>query len=176
MDLLIHASAYSLGVKRSAIKLPWELDHNNAIFGKRPKLISPPVFAPLTEAEEGTLFLPREEKEGRIRWSKRTSVVPWPIAQERSLARALEAWRVIVMDNLEGTLVGRQIAKSLLGDTTAPSVEKTISDALAGKAISTLRARSSSIMSFGRWKKSLDVSAAIFPVTEPEAYTYVREL
>ena len=176
MDLLIHASAYSLGVKRSAIKLPWELDHNNAIFGKRPKLISPPVFAPLTKVEEETLFLPREEKEGRIRWSKRTSVVPWPIAQERSLARALEAWRVIIMDNLEGTLVGRQIAKSLQGDTTAPSVEKTISDALAGKAISTLRARSSSIMSFGRWKKSLDVSAAIFPVSEPEAYTYVREL
>ena len=62
MDLLIHASAYSLGVKRSAIKLPWELDHNNAIFGKRPKLISPPVFAPLTEVEEGdTLLATRRE-------------------------------------------------------------------------------------------------------------------
>jgi hypothetical protein len=31
-------------------------------------------------------------------------------------------------------------------------------------------------MSFGRWKKSLNVNAAIFPVSEIEAYTYVREL
>ena len=164
MDLLIHASAYSLGVKRSAIKLPWETNPDDAIFGKRPKLIPPPVFVPLVSNEDVTISLPRDETEGKIRWSKRTSVVPWPIAQERSLARALEAWRVIVMDNLEGSMVGRQILKSLQGDATIPSVEMTISDALAGKAISTLRARSSSIMSFGRWKKSLNVNAAIFPV------------
>ena len=176
MDLLIHASAYSLGVKRSAIKLPWETNPDDAIFGKRPKLIPPPVFVPLVSTEDVTISLPRDETEGKIRWSKRTSVVPWPIAQERSLARALEAWRVIVMDNLEGSMVGRQILKSLQGDATIPSVVMTISDALAGKAISTLRARSSSIMSFGRWKKSLNVNAAIFPVSEIEAYTYVREL
>jgi len=52
MDLLIHASAYSLGVKRSAIKLPWETNPADAIFGKKPKLIPPPVFVPLVYTED----------------------------------------------------------------------------------------------------------------------------
>ena len=57
MDLLIHASAYSLGVKRSAIKLPWETNPADAIFGKKPKLIPPPVFDPLVYTEDETISL-----------------------------------------------------------------------------------------------------------------------
>ena len=176
MDLFIHASAFSLGVKRSNIKLPWEVDSKHAVFGKRPRLLQPPVFYPVAPEKDEQVSLPRHESEGRIRWSRRTSVVPWPIAQERSLARALESWRVIVMDNFHGSLVGLQILRTLQGHPESPSIERTLSDALAGKALSTLRARSSSLLAFGRWKKSMDSAATIFPVTEHEAYMYVREL
>ena len=80
------------------------------------------------------------------------------------------------MDNLDASLVGRQILKSLQGLEGAPSVEQTVADALAGKSLSTLRARASSLMAFGRWKKSLDPQATIFPILEDQAYPYVREL
>eukprot|EP00435_Cladocopium_sp_Y103_P012604 s5263_g3.t1 len=80
------------------------------------------------------------------------------------------------MDNLDGSLVGRQIAKALHGVEGAPPIEQTLSDALAGKAVSTLRARASSLLAFGRWKKGINVLSTIFPITEGEAYAYVREL
>ena len=55
-----------------------------------------------------------------------------------------------------GRWLVRQIAKSLRGDEGAQPVEQILSDALAGKSLSTLRARASSLMAFGRWKKGLD--------------------
>ena len=82
------------------------------------------------------------------------------------------------MDDLDGSLVGRQIAKSLRGDEGAQPVEQILSDALAGKSLSTLRARASSLMAFGRWKKGLAWTplATILPIAEEQAYAYVREL
>ena len=44
MDLVVHAAAFGLGVKRSAIQFPWERPPLNGIFAKRPRLISPPVL------------------------------------------------------------------------------------------------------------------------------------
>eukprot|EP00435_Cladocopium_sp_Y103_P044938 s4108_g12.t1 len=176
MDLLIHSAAFALGVRKSAIRLPWGREPVNPVFAKRQRLISPPTFAPEAPAHSEVISLPEAEVQGRIRWSRRTSLIPWPVAQERSLAKVLESWRVILMDNLEGSLVGRQISQAMRGGDGAPSVEQTISDALAGKAVSTLRSRASSLMAFGRWKKSLDVRACIFPISEEEAYAYAREL
>jgi hypothetical protein len=39
MDLLIHASAFQLGVKKSGIKMPWEREPVNPVFAKRARLI-----------------------------------------------------------------------------------------------------------------------------------------
>ena len=80
------------------------------------------------------------------------------------------------MDNLNLSLVGQQIARAMSGDPTATSVEQTISDALAGKSLGTLRARASSLMDFGRWKKGCAVNSTLLPITEEEAYLYVHEL
>lgn len=102
--------------------------------------------------------------------------MPWPVVQERSLARALEHWRIIVSYNLEGSEVGRQIHSILGGTIDDMAVEQVIRDSLAGKAVSTLRSRSSSIMALARWKKSSNVATTIFPVTEEEAYRYVLQL
>ena len=176
MDLLIHASAFQLGVRKSGIKLPWEREPLNPVFAKRARLIQPPVYVPVLTVPEQTVDIPRVETEGQIRWSRKTSLIPWPIAQDRALARALEAWRIILTDNLQGSMVGRQIEEALAGDPQSQSVEKIISDVLSGKSISTLRARSSSLLTYGRWRKGLTPDASIFPITEMQAYTYVREL
>ena len=176
MDLVVHAAAFGLGVKRSAIQFPWERPPLNGIFAKRPRLISPPVFVPHAVANDEVISIPVAQSEGKIRWSRTTSLIPWPIAQERALARALENWRIIICENTDGSMVGRQIRRALNGEQGVPSVEQTISDALAGKALSTLRARSSSLLAFGRWKKSIDVQSTILPITEEQAYAYVSEL
>ena len=176
MDLLIHASAFSLGVRRSSIKLPWERDPVNPVFYKRPRLVAAPVYVPEVKQCDEIVSIAHAEVEGHIKWSRKTSAIPWPVAQDRALAKVLESWRLILMDNLDGSLVGRQIKRAIQGDGTAPTVEQTVADALSGKALSTLRARASSLMAFGRWKKSLDVQATILPILEEQVYAYVREL
>ena len=123
MDLLIHASAFQLGVRKSGIKLLWEREPLNPVFTKRARLIQPPVYVPVLTVPEQTVDIPRVETEGQIRWSRKTSLIPWPIAQDRALARALEAWRIILTDNLQGSMVGRQIGEALAGDPQSQSVE-----------------------------------------------------
>ena len=176
MDLFVHAEAFRLGVKRSSIKLPWEKEPLSGFFNKRARLISPPVFVPAVRQSEEPISLPKACVEGKIKWSRKTTGIPWPVAQERALARVLECWRIIVMDNLQGSLVGQQIHRAIHGDPEAPPVEQTIADALAGKSLATLRARSSSLLEFGRWKKGITTDAGLFPISEEEAYLYVREL
>lgn len=176
MDLVVHSEAFNLGVKRSSIKLPWEREPLCRFFGKRPRLILPPTFVPAVAPTDDTVSLEKDAVEGKLQWSRRTSCVPWPIVQDRALARCLECWRIIIMDNLNGSLVGQQIARAMSGDPTATSVEQTISDALAGKSLGTLRARASSLMDFGRWKKGCAVNSTLLPITEEEAYLYVHEL
>ena len=176
MDLVIHAAAFGLGVKRADIKMPWEREPLNPVFAKKPRLIQPPVFVPAVPPDDAEISIPVAEAQGVLRWSKTTSLIPWPIAQDRALARALESWRIIVMDNLSGSVVGRQIEEALEGDCDAKTIERSVSDALNNKSVATLRARASSILSFARWKKGLVPDAKIFPITEHEAYMYVTEL
>ena len=97
MDLLIHASAFSLGVKRSGVKMPWERDPVNPVFAKRPRLIQPPVFVGLVPKLDEEVSIPQGSAEGRIRWSRTTSLIPWPLAQNRELSKVLEAWRIILV-------------------------------------------------------------------------------
>ena len=150
MDLMIQSESFRLGVKRSTILLPWEK----------------PPLSDICDAE----------LKGKLTWSRVTSVIPWPVVQERSLSRVLENWRIILCDNLEASDLGRQIRSILDGTESDVTVEQVIRDSLARRAVSTLRSRSSSLMAFARWKKAEDLDATIFPVTEEEAYCYVVEL
>ena len=72
--------------------------------------------------------------------------------------------------------LGRQIRSILDGTVNDLTVEQVIRDFFAGKSVSTLRSRSSSIMAFARWKKAMDDDAKIFPLSEEQAYRYILEL
>ena len=168
MDGMLLAESYRLGVKKSSIRLPWEHGSMSAIFGKKPRLIPPPVFAPLPSLQKSEETLAQSEISGKVTWSKVTSVIPWPVAQERAFGRALENWRIIVMDNLEASVLGRQISSILDGRVQDFSVEQVVRDSLSRKSVSTLRSRASSLMAFARWKKAFDDEASIFPVQEEE--------
>ena len=176
MDVMLQAESFRLGVKRSSIILPWEQPTLSAIFGKRPRLIAAPKFCPMPHIPKDDETLVVAEISGKVSWSRVTSVIPWPVAQERSLGRALENWRIILVDNPEASDLGRQIRSIVDGENQDMTVEQVIRDALGRKGVSTLRSRASSLMAFARWKKSLTVDATIFPVSEEEAYRYVVEL
>ena len=176
MDLMLQAESFRLGVKRSSITLPWENPSMSAIFGKKPRLISAPKFFPMPNQRSEDETLAAAELSGRVTWSRVTSVIPWPVAQEKSLGRVLENWRIILVDNPEASDLGRQIRSIVDGENLDVTVEQVIRDALGRRAVSTLRSRSSSLMAFARWKKSLSEDATIFPISEEEAYRYVVEL
>ena len=135
-------------------------------------MIAAPQFCPMPHIPKDDETLVVAEISGKVSWSRVTSVIPWPVAQERSLGRALENWRIILVDNPEA---GRQIRRIADGENQDMTVEQVIRDALGRKGVSTLRSRASSLMAFARWKKSLTVDATIFPVSEEEAYRYVVE-
>jgi hypothetical protein len=99
MDLMIHAAAFGLGMKKSAVKFPWEREPVNPVFFKRPRLIAPPVFVPKTVPADDAISIPVAEAEGRLKRSRKTLLVPWPVAQDRALAKVLESWRLIIMDD-----------------------------------------------------------------------------
>ena len=176
MDILLMAESYRLGVKRSTIALPWEQPGLKPIFGKRQRLVDAPKFVPLQNDADRHVTFDQKEVAGKVSWSRVTSVIPWPVAQERSLSRALENWRIIVSDDLETSVLGRQIKSILDGTVTDMTVEQVIRDSFAGKSVSTLRSRASSLMAFARWKKAMHDDVKIFPVTEDQAYRYVLEL
>lgn len=172
----MHAESFRLGVKRSSITLPWEQPTLSAVFGKRSRLIAAPKFCPMPHKPPEDETLAVAEISGKVSWSRATSVIPWPVAQERSLGRVLENWRIILVDNPGASDLGRQIRTIMDGEILDMTVEQVIRDALGTKGVSTLRSRASSLMAFARWKKSLSIDATIFPVSEEEAYRYVVEL
>ena len=176
MDIFLMAESYRLGVKRSSIIFPWERTAMQPVFGKRQRLIQAPRFVPLPSDCEPLAAFDEKEVAGKVSWSRVASVIPWPVTQERALARALENWRIIVVDNLEASILGRQIRSILDGTVNDMTVEQVIRDSFAGKSVSTLRSRSSSIMAFARWKKAMDDDAKIFPLSEEQAYRYILEL
>ena len=176
MDILLMAESYWLGVKRSTIVLPWGQPCLKPIFGKRQRLVDAPKFVPLQGDADLHVTFDQKEVAGKVTWSRVTSVIPWPVAQERSLSRALENWRIIVSDDLESSVLVRQIKTILDGTVTDMTVEQVIRDSFAGKSVPTLRSRASSLMAFARWKKAMNDDAKIFPVTEDQAYRYVLEL
>ena len=156
MDVMLQAESFRLGVKRSSIILPWEQPTLSAIFGKRPRLIAAPKFCPMPHIPKDDETLAVAEISGKVSWSRVTSVIPWPVAQERSLGRALENWRIILVDNPEASDLGRQIRSIADGENQDMTVEQVIRDALGRKGVSTLRSRASSLMAFARWKKITD--------------------
>ena len=176
MEIFLMAESYRLGVKRSSIILPWERTAMQPVFGKRQRLIQAPRFVPLPSDCEPLATFDEKEVAGKVSWSRVASVIPWPVTQERALARALENWRIIVVDNLEASILGRQIRSILDGTVNDMTVEQVIRDSFAGKSVSTLRSRSSSIMAFARRKKAMDDDAKIFPLSEEQAYRYILEL
>lgn len=179
----INAIAFSMGVKRSKILLPWEQAPLKDIFGCKAPLIPAAQWVPEPGSAVGSLDIDKTVSKGHLlgktSWTTKTTLIPWPVFEEAKLSKVLELWRVVILDSFQHTALGRQIHGLMSGDEpNEDALKEVIKDALCGKSISTLRSRVASITTFGRWKKSISLpdEVAIFPITEELAYRYICEL
>eukprot|EP00435_Cladocopium_sp_Y103_P072411 s444_g40.t1 len=179
----INAMAFSLGVKRSKILLPWEQPPLSHIFGKSKPLIPPAEWVPepggKPESSEPDKTVSAGHLLGKKSWTTSKTLIPWPVFEEAKLTKVLELWRIVILDSYKHLSLGLKIHDLMVQDEPdEDALKSVIRDALCGKSISTLRSRVASITSFGRWKKSmfLPEEVSIFPVTEEMAYKYVCEL
>ena len=178
-----NAIAFSMGVKRSKILLPWEELPLREIFGAKRPLIPPAAWVPEPGVAVGAIEPDRTVSKGHLlgksSWTTKTTLIPWPVFEEARLSKVLELWRVVILDSYMHTALGRQIHELMSADSSDENaLKEVIKDALCGKSISTLKTRVASITSFGRWKKSVSLpeEVSIFPISEELAYRYICEL
>ena len=162
----INAMAFSMGVKRSKIVLPWEQSPLKEVFGGRSPLIPPAQWVPEpgkpSESKDTDKIVTRGHLNGKTSWTTKTTMIPWPVFEEAKLSKVLELWRVVILDSCHHTALGRQINDAMSRDKPdEDKLKSIIKDALCGKAISTLKSRVASITTFGRWKKSLSLPAEV---------------
>ena len=179
----LNAIAFSMGVKRSKVLLPWEESPLREIFGAKRPLIPPAAWVPETGAALGNIEPDRTVSKGHLlgksSWTTKTTLIPWPVFEEARLSKVLELWRVVILDSYMHTTLGRQIHELMSAESSDENaLKEVIKDALCGKSISTLKTRVASITSFGRWKKSVSLpdEVSIFPISEELAYRYICEL
>ena len=179
----VNALAFSMGVKRTKIMLPWELPPLSDVFGMQKPLIPPAEWVPepggSTQSVSSDRLVTKGHLLGHKSWTSKTTMIPWPVFEEAKLTRVLELWRIVILDSYMHTVLGRKIHELMSCDKPdEEAIKEVIRDALCGKSISTLRARVASLSSFGRWKKSLFLpeEVPIFPISEELAYQYVCEL
>ncbi|CAJ1353237.1 unnamed protein product [Effrenium voratum] len=174
----VDAVAFSLGTKKVRLSLPWETGAMRPIFGSAVSLVTPPVWVPMARSAVGdeAAHVQKVSQRPRGSWTVKTSLRSWPLVEEAKLAKAIEQWRVIVLDSGEGTLLGRQLMS--LSEDAGGAAQQILSDVFAGKSISTLKARAAALLMFGRWKKSRNAGQeiSIFPTGEPKVYKYLTDL
>eukprot|EP00435_Cladocopium_sp_Y103_P070975 s73_g36.t1 len=106
------------------------------------------------------------------------SEVSWVASENSRLNVALQCWKVIVLDSTSHTDLGKVLMQCIELGKSDDYIWQVVADSFSRKAASTLKSRASSLLSFGRWKKSLSLGATegIFPITEEMAYEYLCEL
>ena len=139
----INAIAFSMGVKRSKILLPWEQPPLKDIFGCRSPLIPPAQWVPETgiavESNDVDKIVSKGHLMGKTSWTTKTTVIPWPVFEEAKLSKVLELWRVVILDSYQHTALGRQIHDLMTAqEPSEEALKDVIKDALCGKSISTL--------------------------------------
>ena len=87
----INAIAFSMGVKRSKIVLPWEEPPLSDIFGLKKPLIPPAAWVPEPGASVGATEFDKTVSKGhlmgRSSWTTKTTMIPWPVLKKLDFQR-----------------------------------------------------------------------------------------
>ena len=176
----IDSCARELGGEQLQFKFGWEHTQFEQFLSKRPRSVfrAPDwVDMPTSEPSDSAL-VPKPVKLNKFNAKRQMSELSWVASENKSLNLALQSWKVIIMDSTSSTDLGRLLMQCIELGRSDDYVWQVISDTLCQKSTATLKARSASLLAFGRWKRSLAFgsSCGIFPITEEQAYQYLCEL
>ena len=97
----------------------------------------------------------------------------WADVEDDRRTSVLEMWKLIVLTSGKGTKVGRDLARMQNEGAPAASIDQCLRDVFSAKSVSTLKARAASLAHFARWRASVGLDAAVFPLEEAEVYRYL---
>ena len=176
----IDSCARELGAKRLCLQMPWEQSHANTVLGGRPKPTIPvPDWVDFpVQSSDHSAAISRPTRLNRFNTKLHLSEVSWLASENKKLNVALQCWKVIVLDSTCHSDFGKLLMQCIELGRSDDYVWQVISDAFSNKSAATLRARSASLLSFGRWKKTAYPGSigGIFPITEEMAYDYLCDL
>ena len=173
----VHAAVGSLRGRRPwEMQPPWEQGSLGGVLGSgsffKP-LVMPLDCAPSVRSDHGD-----QPKRPPVRLSKepwKAAVVhskAWADLEDDKRASILEVWKLLILTSANGTKVGENLASMQSSGATDLEIAQCLRDTFASKSTATLRARSSSLAHFARWKASVGLHPAVFPLLEPDAYRY----
>ena len=176
----IDSCARELGAKRLCLQMPWEQSHANTVLGGKPKPLIPVpdwVDFPL-QLFDHAAAISRPTRLDRFNTKLHLSEVSWVASQNKRLNVALQCWKVIVLWSTCHSDFGKLLMQCIELGRSDDYVWQVISDAFSNKSAATLKARSASLLSFGRWKRISYPGSmgGIFPITEEMAYDYLCDL
>ena len=176
----IDSCARELGAKRLCLQMPWEQSHANTVLGGRPKPMIPvPDWVDFpVQSSDHSAAISRPTRLNRFNTKLHLSEVSWLASENKKLNVALQCWKVIVLDSTCHSDFGKLLMQCIELGRSDDYVWQVISDAFSNKSAAALRARSASLLSFGRWKKTAYPGSigGIFPITEEMAYDYLCDL
>ena len=176
----IDSCARELGSKRLRIQLLWDQTRfENLIERRQQPVIRGPdwVDFPLQLFSHAEAVA-KPAKLDRFNTKFHLSEVSWVASENKKLNLALQCWKVIVLDSTQHTDLGRLLMQCIEHGRSEDYIWQVVSDTFCNKATATLRARSASLLAFGRWKKTaigMD-HQGIFPISEVMAYDYLCDL
>ena len=107
--------------------------------------------------------------------TKQIPRISWPEAKLVLRDRALARWRIIVEENPQGTLLGRQLHDAILNLASPANIEAIILDTFQDKAQATLAKRASAVLKYMLHSRKTYGVAGI-PFMENRIYDYVRSM
>ena len=172
----VHQALAVLHATPVDLPMPWETGSLSSVLGARGFLPTPLI--PLVQDQRDVR--PREcETAQQIRAVKepwKASVVhsrAWADVEDDRRTSVLEMWKLIVLTSGKGTKVGRDLARMQNEGAPAASIDQCLRDVFSAKSVSTLKARAASLAHFARWRASVGLDAAVFPLEEAEVYRYL---
>lgn len=176
----IDSCARELGAKRLRLQLPWEgSSWETAFTNKLPSVICKPDWVEFpTSGPVPSVPTIGRTKLDRFNARRHLSEVSWVGAENHQHNLALQCWKVIVLDSTGHTDLGRLLMRCIEIGKNDEYIWQVIADAFSNKATATLKARASSLLAFGRWKRALGLGSAegVFPATEEVVYEYLCDL
>ena len=176
----IDSCARELGAKRLRLQLPWEgSSWETAFTNKLPAVICKPDWVDFPTSDPvPTVPAVGRAKLDRFNARRHLSEVSWVGAENQKHNLALQCWKVIVLDSTGHTELGRLLMRCIEIGKSDEYIWQVIADAFSNKSTATLKARASSLLAFGRWKRALGLGSAegVFPATEEVVYEYLCDL